>query len=103
MAIAAPPTTNTFPTTPGGPGAPERRKGSLDLCPAKENVTRLGHAASRFLAEQVDAVLAECRRRPDQRIGSLDLQFRREPRPLKYSHLGPFGRGSATLCGKMLS
>lgn len=32
----------------------------------------------------------------------MDLQFRREPRPLKYSHLGPFRRGPIMLCGQML-
>jgi hypothetical protein len=47
-------------------------------------------------------VLAERRRRPYQRIGSLDLQFRREPWLLKYPHLRPFRRGLVVLCGQML-
>jgi len=51
---------------------------------------------------QVDAVLAECRRRPDQRIGSLDRQFRREPRPLKDPYLGPLRRDPIVLRGQML-
>ncbi len=37
---------------PAGQALPKRREGSLDLCPAKENVTRLGHAASRSLADR---------------------------------------------------
>jgi hypothetical protein len=37
---------------PAGQALPERREGSLDLCPAKENVIRPGHAASRSLADR---------------------------------------------------
>ena len=36
--------------SPSGQPLPKRREGSFDLFPAKEDVTRLGHAASRSLA-----------------------------------------------------
>ena len=54
-------------------------------------------------AEQRAFRLAEMR----QRLGSLDLQFRREPRPLKYSYLSPLrcgpiiSQGVHTIVGKM--
>ena len=37
---------------PAGQALPEYREGSLDLCPAKENVMRLGHAASKSLTDR---------------------------------------------------
>src|SRR5579863_1905793 len=37
---------------PAGQAIAERREGSLDLCPAKQNVARFGHAASRSLADR---------------------------------------------------
>jgi hypothetical protein len=46
-------------------------------------------------------VLAECRRRPDQRVGSLGFQFCREPWPLKHPYLGPFRRGQIVLGSQM--
>ena len=52
-AIAAPPTTNTSATTPlRAKRSPGAREGSLDLCPAKQNVARFGYAASRSLADR---------------------------------------------------
>jgi hypothetical protein len=45
-------------------------------------------------------VPAKCRRRTGQRIASLAFQFRREPRPLKESHLTSFRRGHIVLCGQ---
>lgn len=51
---------------------------------------------------QVDAVLAKRRRRPDQRVGALDFQFRREPRPPQDSRVGPLRRGEVVLGGKVL-
>jgi hypothetical protein len=86
-----------------GQALPEGREGSLDLCPVEENVTRLGHAASRSLAGRYTPCLRNAAGRPDQRIGSLDLKFRREPRPMKYSYLGPFRRCSIVLGGQILS
>src|SRR5579862_8118113 len=37
---------------PAGQALAERREGSLDLCPAKQNGARFGHAASRSLADR---------------------------------------------------
>jgi len=37
---------------PAGQSLPKRGEGSLDLCPAKQNVIRPGHAASRSLADR---------------------------------------------------
>ena len=37
---------------PAGQALPQCCEGSLDLCPAKEDVTRFGHAASRSLADR---------------------------------------------------
>jgi hypothetical protein len=37
---------------PAGQALAKRREGSLDLCPAKEYVARLRHAASRSLADR---------------------------------------------------
>jgi len=37
---------------PADQALPERGKSPLDLCPAKQNVIRLGHAASRSLADR---------------------------------------------------
>jgi hypothetical protein len=46
-------------------------------------------------------MLAECRRCPDQRVGSLDFQFRGEPRLLEHSYLGPSGCGQIVLGSQM--
>jgi hypothetical protein len=47
-------------------------------------------------------MLAERRRRPDQRIGPLGFQFGREPWPLQDPYLGPSGRGQVVLGGQVL-
>jgi len=44
-------------------------------------------------------VLAERRRRPDQRIGPLGFQFGREPWPLQDPYHRPSGRGQVVLGG----
>ena len=38
--------------TPAGQALAKRSEGSLDLCPAKQNIIRPGHAASRSLADR---------------------------------------------------
>jgi hypothetical protein len=47
-------------------------------------------------------MLPECRWCPDQRIGPLDFQFRREPRLLQDSHLGPLRWGKIVLRRQVL-
>ena len=47
-------------------------------------------------------MLAECRRRPDQRIGPLGFQFGGEPWPLQDPYLGPSRRGQVVLGGQVL-
>jgi hypothetical protein len=42
-------------------------------------------------------MLAECRWCPDQCIGPLDFQFRREPRLVQDSHLSPLRWGKIVL------
>jgi hypothetical protein len=48
-------------------------------------------------------MLAECSRRPDQCIGPLNLQFRREPWPPQHASLRLLRRGKIMPCGEMLS
>ena len=48
-------------------------------------------------------MLAEGSRRPDQRVGPLNLQFRREPWPPQHTSLRPLRRGKIMPCGQMLS
>ena len=48
-------------------------------------------------------MLAEGRRRPDQGIGPLNFQFRREPRALQHAQFSPVRRGQVVLRGEMLS
>jgi hypothetical protein len=48
-------------------------------------------------------MLAEGGRRPDQGVGPLDFQFRREPRPSQHAEFSPIRRGQVVLRGEMLS
>lgn len=47
-------------------------------------------------------MLAECRRRPDQRFGPLNLQFRWQTRLAQYPGFGPLRGSKVVSCGKML-
>jgi hypothetical protein len=43
---------NVCDDAPADQALPERGESPLELCPAKQNVIRLGHAASRSLADR---------------------------------------------------
>jgi hypothetical protein len=81
--------------------SPRGGKGPFRFGPAKEDIIGFGHAASRSRAERYTHA---CGRRwsPDQRLGSLDLQLRRKPRPPQYSGLCPCGGSEVKPRVKML-
>jgi hypothetical protein len=78
----------------------QRGECPFKLCPA--NDCRPRSRGLQVPGGQVDAVLSECRWCPDQCIGPLDFQFRREPRLLQDSHLSPLRWGKIVLRRQVL-
>jgi hypothetical protein len=88
--------------TPPGKTLPQSSEGPLKFRRPK------GHRPPRSRSLQIpcgeiDPMLAEGSRRPDQRVGPLNLQLRREPWPPQHTSLRPLWRGKIMPCGQMLS
>lgn len=77
-------------------------EGPFELGPAKKDITRIGHAASRSRADRYTPCFAEGSWCPYQRIGPLNLQFGGEPGPAQHAELGPRWRGSVMAGGQVL-
>jgi hypothetical protein len=85
---------------PAGKALAKRGESSLDLCRTERHPGR--SRGLQIPGRQVNAMLAECRRGPDQRVGSLGFQLCREPGPLKHAYLGPFRCGQIVLGRQVL-